>query len=174
MKKILKVLMCLLLVGGCAKVKTRTEVVDILIDAGYSRNNAGYYEKTEDLTTFRFGYVSSYEGYTESLYTVFGEGPVLIIDVYGDTNYNYQINEDMMYYTINCKSSETNQATSTEIVYSFEEDAFVVGKDGCAYDDSKKDSLIETFGEKKEQALNKMESLGLTKKDLNNLKVGSK
>ena len=173
MKKILKVFMCLLLVAGCSKTKTRTEVVDTLIDAGYTRNKVGYYEKTEDMTTFRFGYVASYEGYTESLYTVFGEGPVLIMDVYGDTNYNYQINEDMMYYKINCKSEETNQVVSTEIAYAFEEDSFVLGVDGCSYDVTKKDSLIETFKEKREQALNKMESLDLSKKDLNNLKVGS-
>lgn len=174
MKKILNVLACLLLLAGCSKAKTRTEVIDTLIDAGYAKNAAGYYEKTEDYTTFRIGYVSSYKNYTESLYTVFGEGPVIIMDVYGDTNYNYQINEDMMYYTINCTNQDTNSADSTEIAYSFENEEFIIGKDGCAYDEANKQSLIETFSEKREQALNKMDVLGLSKKDLNNLKVSSK
>lgn len=170
MKKLFIVLLSSLLLAGCS-AKTRTEVIDVLLDAGYSKNSAGYYQLEENDTTFRIGYISSYEGYTESLHTIFGEGPVVIMDVKGDSNYNYQVNDDIMYYTINCKSEDTKQATSTEIAYVFKTEDFVIGMDGCKFDSTKEEELTETFKAKREVALSQMDTLGLSAKDLNNLKL---
>ena len=170
MKRISRVLLCLVMLMGCTKAKTRTEVIDVLKDNGFSKNTAGFYELQEDRTVFRIGYRSTYQNYTESLYSIFGEGPVITMDVLNDGVYNYQINEDLMYYSYVCSSEETKETARTEIAYKYNDDDFIIGINGCSYDTTNQDNLIETFKDKREIALQKMDTLGLTKKDLNNLK----
>lgn len=170
MKKFLILLFALIL-SGCSSVKSRTEVIDTLIDGGYSKNKAGAYEKNDSDIILRFKYYETPKGYSESAYRYFEKGPVLIMDK-GDFNFNYHFNEDLMYYRYGCLL-EDNSEGSTEIVYRFETSEFVLTHDDCKFDSSS-EKVTEFYVEAsnyKDTALEVIENLDLSVKDLNNLGI---
>lgn len=163
MKKILFILLALTLIA-CSKV-TRTDVVDLLVDNGFTRNKANFYEKYEESYIIRIGYRSTISGYMESLRRYIGPGPIIIIDIDGTTSYNYHINEDAMLYDIKCwKNGET---ITSEMIYKFNSEQFVVENNYCEYDTKNNETLIEEFKAKKEIVVAQLEKLDLNKKKLN-------
>ncbi len=174
MRKLVSVLaITALVLSGCAKAKTRTEVIDILRDAGYTKYNDNFYALVDGDTTYKVGYLSGYKGYTSTLYTVFGEGPIISISGSDGILYNYQVNDDVVYYLNYCKiTNETTsqeEDTATEIAYRGTGE-LVVGLDDCGHEEDEA-TFKATLDEKKAEALAIMESLGVSADDLNNLKL---
>lgn len=165
MKKFI-LLVLLFLMVGCTK--SRTEVIDTLLDNGYSKNSVGAYERNDNDISLRFLYVSSFKDYSESAHRYFEQGPVLIMDK-GDHNLNYHFNEDLMYYRYACKLD--NGEGSTEIVYRFETSEFILTHDDCSYDTALVEDFYVEAANSKEYANEVIKNLKLTVKDLNNLKV---
>lgn len=168
MKRLLFLILSLILVG-CNSTKSRTEVINTLNDSGYLKNAAGAYEKSDGDIILRFKYYETPEGYSESAYRYFEEGPVLIMDR-GTYNFNYHFNEDLIYYPTGCKLDDDSIGT-TEIVYRFGTNEFILTHDDCSFDTSS-EKVNEFYVEAtnyKNQALEVIEGLGLTVKDLNNL-----
>ena len=170
MKRLLLVIMSLFLVS-CSSVKTRTEVIDTLIDSGFIKNSAGLYERNDGEMALRFKYYKAADGYSESAYRYFEEGPVLIMDT-GSFYFNYHFNEDLIYYPTAC-GLENGATGTTEIVYRFETSEFILTHDDCNFDTSS-EKVNEFYVEAtnyKNQALEVIENLGLTVEDLNNLGI---
>ncbi len=165
-KLLFMLLICLLLVS-CKSAK-RSDVVDVLIDNGYSRNAAGFYERVDELSYLRIGYKNSIIGYMESLVNNIGPGPLILIDVGNNISYNYHINEDAMLYNVYC--TVDNKFLYSEIMYSFVDKVFIVGADDCNFDAENQDPLILVFNEKKSLIISELDRVGLDKKKLALLK----
>lgn len=170
MKKLFLVILSFMLIS-CNSVKTRTEVIDTLIDSGFTKNAAGVYERNDLEMSLRFNYYNSVDGYSESAYRYFEKGPVLIMDK-GNVHFNYHYNEDLIYYPMSC-SLEDNQTGTTEIVYRFSTNELILTHDDCSLETTE-DYVNEFYIEasnRRAQALEIIASLGLTIEDLNNLAI---
>lgn len=165
-KWIFVVAACLLLVS-CNSLK-RSDVVDILIDNNYIRNNAGYYEKYEDNYFIRIGYRSSIAGYLESLRNYIGPGPIVLVDFGNNMSFNYHLNEDVMLYNVYCV--ENDLLENSEVMYSFADESFIVGDDGCKFDVENQEPLITEFKAKRDLMNSELDKMSLNKKKLSLLK----
>lgn len=168
MKRLLLVILSFMLVS-CNSVKSRTEVIDTLIDNGFAKNAAGAYERNDGEKALRLKYYETPEGYSESAYRYLEKGPVLIMD-FGSFNFNYHFNEDLIYYPTACGLEDGSKGT-TEIVYRFETSEFILTHDDCNFDTSS-EKVNEFYVEAtnyKNQALEVINNLGLSIEDLNNL-----
>lgn len=163
MKKIF-IIFVIFSLAAC-KQTTRTDVIDSLLDSGFTRNQANYYERVEDTYILRIGYLSQITGYLESLKNYIGPGPIVILDLDGSTSFNYHFNEDAMLYDIKC--IRNNSAVSSELMYSFKNKQFIIGNNYCEYDEKENDSYIEQFTQRREIVLGKMDEIGMNKKKLN-------
>lgn len=170
MKKLLLVILSIILVS-CNSVKTRTEVIDTLIDSGYAKNSIGAYERYSDGTTLFIKYYDSFAGYAESAYRYFEKGPVLVMKS-SNSSFSYHFNEDLIYYPMAC-SLEGGSTGTTEIVYRFATNELILTHDDCSLETTE-DYVNEFYVEasnRKNQALEVIENLGLTVEDLNNLGI---
>lgn len=163
MKRLILVVITVLL-AACSKM-TRTDVIDRLIDNGYSRNTANFYEKQEDEFIVRIGYRTTIAGYLESLKNYISPGPIALLDIGGNNSFNYHFNEDAMLYSIVCMNGF--QAASSELMYNFSSEEFIIGVDSCNFDTTKQDEYIEQFKLRKEKIMQIVSDLELDKKKLN-------
>lgn len=172
MFKLKNILKCVLVsaialtLSSCG-AKSRTEVINTLVDAGFIKTDNNYYSRNYGDSVVHIFYYTYDKNYSKSGYNYFSEGPVVAYDK-GNFVFYYHLNEDLMYYPYACKLEDGTTAT-TEIDYMFADNTLLLTHDNCSFDmDTVEQFYVEAYNYKM-LSLETIETLGLSVEDLNNL-----